>query len=202
MAAHVSRDQDLGRDRTVREFITEFRGLSGTAKQKRVLEDSGTARTSLAKFLGNGEAAPPVAHLLEAMQRHTRKVKPGDLGVIGRDHLFTRCTLAGVQEKTFRYKSVVGETAEGLPVVIETAFGWCPEAQPIRRIIAGANWSPGLGNPFRDFGREEGEGLERLLAEQRAAAREPIVFFVHLASPRIQFSDRGKTALILPGVRK
>jgi hypothetical protein len=192
MAAHVSRDQDLGRDRTVREFITEFRGLSATGKQKRVLEESGTARTSLAKFLDNGEAAPPVGHLLEAMQRHTHKVKPGDLGVIGRDHLFTRCTLAGVQEKTFRYKSVVGETAEGLPVVIETAFGWCPNALPFRRIIAGANWSPGLGNPFRDFGRE-GEGLERLLAEQRSSANEPIVCLVHLASPRIQFSDRGKT---------
>jgi hypothetical protein len=96
---------------------------------------------------------------------------------------------------------VIGETAEGLPVVIETAFGWCPDALPERRIIAGANWSPGLSNPFRDFGRD-GEGLERLLAEQRASAYEPIVFFVHLASPRVQFSDRGKTALILSGARQ
>jgi hypothetical protein len=139
--------------------------------------------------------------LLISMQRHTRKIKPHDLGVIGRDHLLARCQLAGVNEKTFRYKSVIGETAEGLPVVIETAFGWRPVAPPVRRIIAGANWSPGLGNPFRDFGRD-GEGLERLLAEQRASAHEPIVFFVHLASPRVQFSDRGKTALILSGARQ
>jgi hypothetical protein len=38
MAAHISRDQHLGRNRTVREFIAEFRGLTGTAKQKAVLE--------------------------------------------------------------------------------------------------------------------------------------------------------------------
>ena len=106
--------------------------------------------------------------------------------------------LAGVHEKTFRYRSDIGETPEGLPVVIETAFGWCPKGLAYRRIIAGANWSVALGNPFRDFGRG-GEGLERLLAEQRASSLEPIILLVHLASPRIQFSDRGKTALILPG---
>jgi DNA topoisomerase VI subunit B len=197
MAAHVSRDQDHGRDRLVREFIAEFRGLSGSAKQKLVLEESGAARTSLASFLGNGEAAPPVARLLQALQYHTRPVKPRDLGVIGRDHLLARFTALGAHEKTFRYKAEIGETAEGLPVVVETAFGWCPEGLEFRRIIAGANWSVALGNPFRDFGRS-GEGLERLLAEQRATSYEPIVLLVHLASPRIQFSDRGKTALILP----
>jgi hypothetical protein len=201
MAAHVSRDQDLGRDRTVREFLSEFRGLSGTAKQKRVLEESGAARISLASFLGNGEAAPPVARLLEAMQRHSRPVKPRDLGVIGRDNLLARFTLAGVNEKTFRYKADIGETPEGLPVVIETAFGWCPKGLASRRIIAGANWSVALGNPFRDFGRS-GEGLERLLAEQRASSLEPIILLVHLASPRIQFSDRGKSALILSGAER
>ena len=31
LAAHVARDRDLGQRRTVREFIAEFRGLSGTA---------------------------------------------------------------------------------------------------------------------------------------------------------------------------
>ena len=32
LGAHIARDQDLGRERTVREFISEFRGLSGSAK--------------------------------------------------------------------------------------------------------------------------------------------------------------------------
>jgi DNA topoisomerase VI subunit B len=202
MAAHVARDADRGYRRTVREFVGEFRGLSGSAKQKRVLEDSGASRIALAQFVGDGQISPQAAQLLASMRRHTNKIKPKDLGVIGRDHLLARCRLAGVNERTFKYKSVIGETAEGLPVVIETAFGWCPAAPPERRIIAGVNWSPALaGNPFRDFGHD-GEGLERLLTEQRASGREPIVCVVQLASPRVQFSDRGKTSLILPGTRQ
>jgi hypothetical protein len=38
IAAHVARDQDLGRERTVREFIAELRGFAGTGKQKLVLD--------------------------------------------------------------------------------------------------------------------------------------------------------------------
>ncbi len=41
LAAHVARDRELGRHRTVREFIAEFRGLSGTAVQRKVLEEVG-----------------------------------------------------------------------------------------------------------------------------------------------------------------
>lgn len=37
-AAHVVRDQDRGQASTVRDFIAEFRGLSGSAKQKLVLK--------------------------------------------------------------------------------------------------------------------------------------------------------------------
>jgi DNA topoisomerase VI subunit B len=202
MAAHVARDQDRGYRRTVREFISEFRGLSGSTKQKRVLDEIGASRIALADFVGDGQDTRPAARLLAAMQENTRPVKPRDLGVIGREHLLARCKLAGGNERTFKYKSVIGETVDGLPTVIEVAFVWCPDAPPERRIIAGVNWSPSLaGNPFRDFGRD-GEGLERLLAEQRASSQEPIAFVVHLASPRVQFSDRGKTALILPGVRQ
>ena len=35
LAAHVARDRDLGQQRTVREFIAEFRGLSRTAVRRR-----------------------------------------------------------------------------------------------------------------------------------------------------------------------
>ena len=39
MGAYIARDQDLGRDpRTVRDFVSEFRGLSGSAKRALVLE--------------------------------------------------------------------------------------------------------------------------------------------------------------------
>jgi hypothetical protein len=65
-----------------------------------------------------------------------------------------------------------------------------------RRIVIGVNFSVALGNPFRSFG-QTGQGLEHLLAQQRAGGDEPIIFFLHLASPRVEFADRGKTALVI-----
>jgi hypothetical protein len=34
LAAYIAHDEDQGRERTVREFVAEFRGLSGTAKRE------------------------------------------------------------------------------------------------------------------------------------------------------------------------
>jgi len=36
-----------------------------------------------------------------------------------------------------------------------------------------------------------------VLNQQRAGRAEPIVVVAHLASPRVEFSDRGKTSLVL-----
>ena len=44
----------------MREFVTEFRGLSGTAKQKKVLEATGLGRASLSGLRnGTGLDAGP-----------------------------------------------------------------------------------------------------------------------------------------------
>ena len=66
MAAHVARDQDHGHARTVRDFIAELRGLTGTTKQKAVLHEAGAARTSLAAFFAEGKKRRPDAHCLPA----------------------------------------------------------------------------------------------------------------------------------------
>ena len=102
----------------------------------------------------------------------------------------------GVHPNTFQYKPTIGDTEDGLPVVVEFAFGYCPEELAARRIVTGVNWSVALGNPFRSFG-QIGEGLESQLTSLRAGRNEPILFFLHLASPRVMFADRGKTALII-----
>ena len=198
-AAHVSRDQDHRRDRTVREFIGELRGFSGSAKQKRVLDDTGLARAPLSSLFGPGGEArtADIEHLRRALQTHSKPVKPNDLGLIGKDHLLARFSEAKVESETFKYQKALGET-EGLPWVVETAFGWCPGNGNRRRIIVGANWSVGLGNPFRSFG-PHGEGLETLLADQRAGHNEPIIFVLHFTCPRVGYTDRGKSAVMLPG---
>jgi DNA topoisomerase VI subunit B len=198
IAAHLARDEDLGRRRLVREFVSEFRGMSGSLKQKAVLEATGTARLSLAEFASSGGDINHAAarRLLAALQHHTRPPKPRDLGVIGRDHIAASFARCGVHPDTLRYKLTMGDSTEGVPVVIETAFGYCPGDMSSRRIVVGVNFSVALGNPFRSFG-QTGEGLECLLADQRAGRSEPIIFLLHLASPRVEFADRGKTALVI-----
>ena len=65
LAAHVARDRDLGQRRTVREFIAEFRGLSGTAVQRKILTEVGCSHQSLAQFFGVDRGDPLFAPLVE-----------------------------------------------------------------------------------------------------------------------------------------
>jgi DNA topoisomerase VI subunit B len=200
IAAHVSRDQDTGRVRLVREFVAELRGLSGSAKGKRVLDDIGMQRTDPRSLFGP-DGAPHrdlIRNLLRACQKHSRPVQPKLLGLIGREHLSACFRSAGVAEESFKYQKAVGETA-GLPWVVETAFGYCPARHERRRIIAGVNFSVGIGNPFRSF--RGGEGLESQLTNLRASSAEPIVYVIHYVCPRVHYTDRGKTALIIPDRR-
>jgi DNA topoisomerase VI subunit B len=198
MGAYVAQDQEKGREpRTVREFISEFRGLSGTAKQKLVLEEIGATRVTLRDWFGKHEInRPRVTKLLRAMQAHSRSVKPKDLGLIGEDHLRVRFAAVGADETTFRYKR---EFVDGdLPQVVEVAFGYCPEGTG-RQLVVGVNWSPGINNPFRVLGRY-GESLDTYLSEQRAGnPDEPITLVIHLACPRVNYTDRGKSALVVAG---
>ena len=200
MGAYIARDEDHGREpRTVRDFIAEFRGLSGSAKQKAVLEKVGAARLSLAEFFGDGIRVnnSRIAKLLAAMKDRSRPIKPADLGLIGKDHLAARFKAAGADLRTFRYRRTFGET-DGVPDVIESAFGWCPDGTNERRIITGLNWSPAIGNPFRTLGTY-GESLDTILADQRSGREEPIIFFLHVARPRLDYTDHGKTAVVIPG---
>ena len=103
----------------------------------------------------------------------------------------------GVQPDSFGYSKKLSR--DGLPYVLESAFGWLgDESEDSRRIFAGANWSAAIKNPFRSFG-STGEGLEAALNQQRAGRSEPIVFVLHLAHPRVQYTDRGKSALVIGG---
>jgi hypothetical protein len=195
MAAHVARDQDHGQARTVRDFIAELRGLTGTAKQKTVLHESGAARMSLETFFAEGKNPGGLARLLAACRKHTKPVKPAGLGIIGEDHLRARLLAIGAEEKTIKYHKKVLAHPDGMPCVIESAFAWCPKAEA-RRIVTGVNWSAAIGDPFPALG-SYGRSLSAILTSQRARDDEPIVFVLHYVCPRVQFVDRGKSAVRL-----
>jgi DNA topoisomerase VI subunit B len=202
IAAHVARDRDLGQERTVRAFVGEFRGLSSTAIQRKILTEVGCSHQSLASFFGSERVNHAgIARLLEAMRARSKPVAPKLLGVIGREHLKQRFLAAGGNADTFRYELRKGIT-DGVPYVVEVAFGLHQSGlaqgavSASRKIVAGANWSAAIGNPFRRFG-STGEGLDSTLAKVRANARQPVICALHLASAHIQYADRGKSSIIL-----
>jgi len=205
IAAYIAYDRDNGRARTVREFIAEFRGLSGTAKQKAVLNATGLSREPLTAFIADSGNLDPamVRSLLFAMQAQSRPVKPKDLGVIGEEHFRRRFEAADCDMETFVYGKDL-DNSDGLPVVAEFAFacrgGFDAKVDPDdadrrRRLITGVNWSPGIVNPFRQLGGYR-ESLDSILTAQRAASDEPVIAVLHVAQPRVQYLDRGKSAVV------
>jgi DNA topoisomerase VI subunit B len=195
IAGYINHDQERGNDRTVRQFVAEFHGLTSSSKQKRVLENAGLSRVNLSALAkDHGIDRDIVASLLSAMRNHSRPVKPARLGVIGEGHLKSRFAQLGCAMESFTYYKVVGQTTDGLPYVLETAFGRCPQLEE-RRLITGVNWSPAIINPFRRLG-ELGESLDDILVEQRAGVDEPIAFLVHCVYPRAEYTDRGKSAVV------
>ena len=203
MAAHIAHRGSI----TVREFVSELDGMSSTAKQKAVLLETGASHVSLHDFFGRHKAnGGNIAKLLAALQRHSKPVKPAQLGIIGKAHFYRMMEAAGGDPKTFTYNRSGGET-NGVPRVIEFAFGIHRDGLtaghgPSRKIITGVNWSPGINNPFRQLGRG-GVGLDAILSEVRANTSQPVIAVLHLACPRVTYTDRGKSAIVVEGdVRK
>ncbi|MEE9249653.1 MAG: ATP-binding protein [Alphaproteobacteria bacterium] len=195
IAGYIAHDQDNGRERTVRELVAEFRGLSGSAKQKKVLDDTSLHRAPLSKLVTEtGIDNAVVVTLLTAMQTHSKPVKPPALGVIGKDHLRRRFEAVDCEMESFDYRKVV-DTTDGVPWVVETAFGWCPEGES-RRLVTGVNWSPGIINPFRELGHF-GQSLDTILSQQRADRDEPVILVLHMACPRVEYLDRGKSSVVI-----
>jgi len=199
MAAHIAHRPNT----TVREFISELRGLSSTAKQKLVLEEIGASHVSLYDFFGRIKAnGDNIAKLLAALKRHSKPVRPAQLGIIGKEHFYRMMEAAGGDPKTFTYKRTDGESG-GVPRLVEVAFavhreGLVAGAGPSRKIITGVNWSPGINNPFRQLGRG-GDGMDAVLADLRANTSQPVIVALHLACPRVGYTDRGKSAIVVEG---
>jgi DNA topoisomerase VI subunit B len=192
IAAYIAAERAGAKPKTVREFVSEFYGLTGTAKQKKVVGAAGLANAALHDLVTDNDVdAQAVARLLNAMVLATRPVKARALGVIGEPHLTASLVDQwSCSPDSVRYKRVLGEV-DGLPFVLEVALGVNAEDDERgRQIIAGVNWSPALVCPFDD--------LTYQLGEMRVDEFDPVTVAVHLACPRLDFTDRGKGKLALP----
>ena len=102
---------------------------------------------------------------------------------------------AGFEPESFQYRKVL-ETTDGVPTVIETAFGCIDDDEARRRLVTGVNWSPGIVNPFRELG-SFGHSLDTVLSRMESAADEPVILVLHAACPRVEYTDRGKSAVVV-----
>ena len=75
--------------------------------------------------------------------------------------------------------------------MLEVAFGvQRKDNEQGRKVLVGLNWSPALRVPI--------ERLHGLLRTMRVDDFDPAVVLVHLACPRLDYTDRGKRMLVLP----
>ena len=176
-------------DKTIREFISEFRGLSSSQKQK-IVTDKVEAHGRLSELVINGDIDEArIQHLLLAMQEETIPVKPQQLGIIGKDHIVSSMEkYYGVKAEKVQYKKITG-LDNNLPHIIEIAFGikTAEHEREGRSVVCGLNWSPTLGIPINEF--------RQMLGEMRIDVHDPVCIVMHIARPKFNFIDRGKGVL-------
>jgi DNA topoisomerase VI subunit B len=198
MAAYITLERAGGTSRTVRQFISEFHGLSSTAKQKAILASLPVARVHLRDLVQNGDLDhTTVAALLAAMQEASRPVKPAALGVLGEAHITTWLQHQPGGADDVRYTKTAGIDDEtGLPFVIETAFALQAGdgGDGDLRLLTGINSAPTLVDPFRALTRY-GVSLKQLLGQLHVRADHAVTVVLHLACPHLNYTDRGKSSL-------
>lgn len=196
IAAHLAHDAEAGKPRLVSDFISEFRGFTRSSHRTPILKALALDRQPLTIFATpDGVDRTQTDRLLAELQRHSRAPDPNKLGLVGKERIRQRFEQGGYHLVTFRYQRLIGCERGGLPRIFEAAFAYHPTCER-RLLLTGINWSAALMNPFRQLGSSY-TGLESHLQELRVGDREPIALLIHLAGPGMQYTDRGKSAVVI-----
>ncbi|MFH0942660.1 MAG: ATP-binding protein [Candidatus Beckwithbacteria bacterium] len=186
ISAYLSIDRDS--EKTIREFVSEFRGLSGSAKQKKVTEDAGLAGKRLRDLIVNNNIPlAPVEKLLLSLKQNSKQVKAAFLGLIGEEHIKTRMIDDyHIAPESFKYrKKVKIDDETNLPQVVEIGFAIYAKEheQDTRQVISGLNWSP----TFSVLSEVRG-----ILMENYIESQDSICLVYHVARPKFEYTDKGK----------
>jgi Histidine kinase-, DNA gyrase B-, and HSP90-like ATPase len=200
--AHINTANQGGRDLPLREFVRQFRGLSGTAKAKQVCDRLPAIRR-LRDFEPRESA---IADLHAAMRAVTvAPPSPQVLGLVGEEHIRTRFTTwYGVQR--FWYRKVT-EVCDGIPFVCEVAVA---ETNTPGAFYPGINFTATYDDPLADTTfTSSAFSAEGVLGFLRRAHAAPADFLleaqgcyraavVHLIAPALTFRDMGKSHIDVP----
>ena len=184
---------------TLRDFVRQFKGLSGVTKAKGVCDQFPEVKR-LNDFESISEAR--VNDLLQAMRNNTNAPSPGILGLVGEKH-FKSCFDQWYGVKRFWYRKIAKEVF-GIPFICEAALA---ETEQTGRIFTGVNFSPTYGDPIGNtqlhYKKTYAYGIYNLL-NNTYVSPEPdeyyyypasTAFAFHLTCPMLEFLDRGKTRL-------
>jgi DNA topoisomerase VI subunit B len=201
--SYIADARNGGRDLPLREFVRQFRGLSGTQKAKVVV-----AGFPGMKYLSDFEKAPgAVAELLVRMREESKAPSHDVLGVVGEEH-FRVCFEEWYGAERFWYTKAKGETY-GTPYLFEVAVA---QIEEVGDLFTAVNFSPTFDDPLAVTKLESPEfaayGIKSFLSQAHASpypeyywegATARTAVAVHLVTPAPVFLDRGKTRLQLEG---
>ena len=189
----------------MREFVTDFDGMSGTAKQKAVLAETDASYMSLHSYFGVRKVkAKNIEKLLAAIKRHTKPVRPVALGIIGQPHLFARMEAAGGEPEDLQLHPHSRRSGRTSPCR-RIRFRHSPRRSRRRqRTKAHRNQRRELvtGNPksIPEIGPSRLKSLDSVLARVKANTEAHLSDDgLHVACPRVQYTDRGKSAIVVEG---
>jgi hypothetical protein len=195
---HIGAAERGGPDLTLRDFVRQFRGLSGTAKAKAVCDQFPDMKR-LADFVGREQDLPL---FLQLMRKQTQAPSPGILGQIGEAHLRHRFEQwFGV--KRWWYKRLSGD-AGGVAYVVEAALA---QTRRPGRLFHGVNFSPTFDDPLAGTlliaPEISGFGVTGFLRQGHAdplsdSAAVWTAAAFHLVCPALETLDKGKTRLKPP----
>jgi len=200
VSAYIAKSRYGGRDYTIREFVSQFRGLSSTRKQKAITDKLSGVRRLSDLVNGNGLEAEKAAVILHLMKQETKPVPPEYLGIIGEAHFKAVLETEDIKYHCYRHKGEV-------PFVVEAAFAYDAELESPRYIF-GLNFAPTLSDSigvdtqlpakYRQ-GWKYGWGIKGLAREFKLKSDDAACLIVHIAHPRLIFQDRGKTHIAPDG---
>jgi hypothetical protein len=208
--SHIADAHKGGRDLPLREFVRQFKDLTGTAKAKQVCDFLPQIR-HLSDFdsEAGGDVLMGTDKLLAAMKAFTSPPKHKVLGTVGKAHFKERFEEYYGELWRFDYKRAFGEhgASPGLPLVFEVAVA---EMAVGGDLFTAINYSPTLRkDPLMDvelIGHPlKARGLESFLLEgyahpTRTYTYDPgpyprPVVAAHIIAPGLAFMDRGKTRI-------
>jgi len=196
-----------GKNETVKQFITGFRGLSSDRLATKIIREINRQQFDIRLLKDLEDKDELILQLYEAMKKYSKEPSSSVLGEIGKTQLYHRIDqIYGILDpRWFNYKKrrrIFKYDGASTPYVLEVAVA--AVKTNIVQIHMGINHSPCLGNPFSETnlfwkdsqGKDQQTyGIGSFLEKYDISPQTPIVLVVHLICPSVKYKSYGKSEI-------